>query len=194
MASSDVLPPNIDSPCGDNFVYRDFLECSDTWKKTHVENVPKQLETYKSIAYLCSEILDPVWKNFGEVKLTYGFSSPALVKEVKRNPYPNITPNGDQHAGSERNTRGNLICTRQGIAVDFYVGGVNSLEVAKYVVQETRFDRLYFYSPHRPFHVSIGQDESRSIVWMDGYRGGRHQPRLLSIDRFLNMDWNPCFA
>jgi len=181
--------PHIDGKCGEHFTYRDFIECSDSWKKHPVSNIPKQLETYRAIERLCSDILDPVCSTFGEVILTYGFSSPTLVAEVKKNKFPNITPAGDQHAGCELNSRGNLICSRRGIAVDFYVSGRSSLEIARWVVRETKFDRLYFYSPHRPFHVSVGPEESRSIVWMDGYRGGRHQPRVLKSEVFQGDDW-----
>ena len=177
--------PNLDEPCGQHFTYRDFIECSDSWKRTHVDNTPQQRETYLAIDQLVSEILDPVKEIFGKVVLTYGFSSAALVKEVKTNAYPNITPSGDQHASCELNRNGKLICDRKGLAVDFYVAGVSSLEVAKWIVQNTYFDRLYFYSAHRPFHVSIGPDDSKSIVFMDGYRGGRHQPKVMALDKFL---------
>ncbi|WP_460804841.1 hypothetical protein [Microbulbifer agarilyticus] len=180
--------PHPDDRCGEFFIYRDFFECSDSWKRSKVDNIPLQLETYAAIRQMCSEVLDPVSEVFGKVHLTYGFSSPALVSEVKKNPYPNITPSGDQHAGSERNSNGALICDRQGIAVDCYVAGISSLKVARWIVENTPFDRLYFYSAHRPFHVSVGPDNSQKVVWMDGYRGGRHQPRMVPKDKFLHGD------
>ena len=182
--------PHPDDRCGEFFVYRDFLECSDSWKRSEVDNIPRQLDTYAAIRQMCRDILDPISEVFGKVILTYGFSSPLLVNVVKQNPYPNITPSGDQHAGSELNTKGELICNRRGIAVDCYVAGVSSLEVARWIVQNTPFDRLYFYSPHRPFHVSVGPENSRSVVWMDGYRGGRHQPRVVSNDKFLSEQFS----
>ena len=104
-----------------------------------------------------------------------------------KNSYPNITPAGDQHSSCELNRNGKPRCPRLGIAVDFYVGGVSSHEVACWVATDTDFDRLYFYSPHNPFHVSVGPDESRSIVHMKGFLGGRHQPHVINIDKFLNL-------
>ncbi|WP_156043016.1 peptidase M15 [Marinobacterium lacunae] len=180
--------PDLDQPCGAHFIYRDFCECSDTWKAHKIDNTPKELETYESIRDMCREILDPVWREFGEVKLTYGFSSPALVNLVKKQSYPNITPSGDQHSGSEINRNGKRICSRLGISVDFYVKGVSSLQVAQWVVKNTNFDRLYFYSSHRPFHVSVGPECKKKIVLMDGYRGGRHQPINRSVEQFLSLD------
>lgn len=180
--------PDLDSSCGKYFTYRDFAECSDTWRAYKIDNIPKEPGTYEAIRKMCSEILDPVWEKFGEVKLTYGFSSPALVNLVKKQKFPNVTESTDQHAGSEINRNGNNICSRLGIAVDFYVKGCSSLLVAQWVVRNTNFDRLYFYSPHRPFHVSVGPERKRSIVWMDGYRGGRHQPKVQTIERFLSRD------
>ncbi|MDP2227788.1 MAG: hypothetical protein Q8J78_09980 [Moraxellaceae bacterium] len=180
--------PNPESPCGIHFSYRDFLECSDTWRLYKIDNTPKELETYESIREICLEILDPVWEEFGEVKLTYAFSSPALVKLVKQQPFPNITQNTDQHSGSEFNKNGKRICSRLGIAVDFYVKGCSSLLVAQWVAKNTNFDRLYFYSAHRPFHVSVGPECKKSIVWMDGFRGGRHQPKVQTMERFLTLN------
>ncbi|SDZ85748.1 hypothetical protein [Microbulbifer marinus] len=185
-----TIIPHPDDRCGEFFVYRDFFECSDSWKRSKIDNTPKQLETYAAIRQMCRDILDPVSEVFGQVYLTYGFSSSALVSIVKQNPYPNITPRGDQHAGSELSTKGELICDRRGIAVDCYVGGVSSLVVARWIVQNTPFDRLYFYSSHRPFHVSVGPENSRSVVWMDGYRGGRHQPRVVPNDKFLSEQFS----
>ncbi|QPB72223.1 hypothetical protein D5125_16970 [Magnetovirga frankeli] len=175
--------PNIDDKCGLHFSYRDFIECSDTWKKTRIRNVPQQIDTYRAIERITQEILDPVQEYFGKVNLTYGFSSPTLVKEIKKNHYPNITPSGDQHSGSELNKNNKLICDRRGIAVDFYVGGVSSLVVACWVAENTNYDRLYFYSPHSPFHVSVGPENNKAIVYMKGFLGGRHQPYIYSLEK-----------
>ena len=179
--------PDIDTKCGKHFRYRDFIECSYTWNKTRVDNIPKQIETYRSMEAITSEILDPVQEEFGKIILTYGFSSAALVKEIKINPYPNITPSRDQHAGSELNRNKALICKRRGIAVDFYVGGVSSHIVACWVAENTNYDRLYFYSTHSPFHVSYGPDQSKSIVYMKGFLGGRHQPYVLTTGKFSGL-------
>jgi len=179
--------PGLDEPCGQHFRYRDFIECSDSWRLSQVDNVPLQADTYRAMQTMAEQILDPVTEQFGRVILTYGFSSANLVKRVKQNPYPNITPSGDQHASCELNRNGMPICPRLGIAVDFHVAGVSSHEVACWITRNTPFDRLYFYSRHRPFHVSIGPDHSRSIVFMDGYRGGRHQPRVMNEATFLEL-------
>lgn len=182
---SNVELPDIDSKCGEYFTYRDFIECSNTWKTTRIGNIPKQIETYQSIDQITAEILEPVEREFGKIYLTYGYSSQSLVKAIKQNTYPNITPSGDQHSGSELNRNGNLICDRKGIAADFYIGGINSLIVAQWVAKNTSFDRLYFYSPHSPFHVSIGPENNKKIMYMKGYIGGRHQPITYSFKKLL---------
>ena len=38
--------PDINEYCSKNFKYRDFIECSDTYKKTLVDNIPKNIKTY----------------------------------------------------------------------------------------------------------------------------------------------------
>jgi len=89
---SDTL--DVDRQVGKHFSYRDFIECSDSWKRTLVDNVPVQSATYQAIDLLVERVLDPVSEKFGRVILTYGFSSSALVKDVKQIAYPNITPSG----------------------------------------------------------------------------------------------------
>jgi hypothetical protein len=180
--------PTIDEPCGIHFTYRDYLECSDSWKKFKVDNLPKSEGTYEAMRLMSERILDPVSEKFGRVILTYGFSSQELVKKVKKNSYPNINPSGDQHASCEVNRNGSPVCSRLGIAVDFYVAGVSSYEVACWVIEKTEFDRLYFYSKHRSFHVSVGPEVNKVVVFMDGYRGGRHQPKVMSPDKFLLLN------
>ncbi|MDF1822271.1 MAG: hypothetical protein P1U64_11885 [Alcanivoracaceae bacterium] len=182
--------PDIDAPCGDYFTFHDFVACSDTYKRLMasggIDNVPREPETYQSMQRMARDILDPVRRHFdSEIILTYGFSGPSLVKALRQTPYPNITQDRDQHAGSELSRNGNLRCKRRGIAVDFYVAGISSWDVACWVIENTPFDRLYFYSAHRPFHVSVGPEENREIVVMRGYRGGPHTPARTSKSRFL---------
>jgi hypothetical protein len=76
--------PELDNDCGENFKFRDFVECSDTWIRTQEHNIPKQQDTYDAMGLLAETILDPIVFQFGGVNLTYGFSSPALVKLVKK--------------------------------------------------------------------------------------------------------------
>ena len=184
---AELSLPDLDEECGKYFTYRHFVECSDTWKQTKVNNIPRQIDTYKAIQDISEKILDPVVEKFGSIVLTYGFSSDALVREIQKKKFPNITQRGDQHAGCELNRNGNPYCNRLGIAVDFYVPGVSSLMVAKWVSSNTAFDRLYYYSAHRPFHVSYGPESSKSIFWMRGFRGGSHVPIRQSPAKFLDF-------
>jgi hypothetical protein len=50
--------------------------------------------------------------------------------------------------------------------------------VARWVAVETPFDRLYYYGPDRPIHVSYGPDHSREFVDMIESRSGRLVPRV----------------
>ena len=88
--------PDINEYCSKNFKYRDFIECSDTYKKTLVDNIPKNIKTYNAIHVLANELLEKILNEFGDIKLTYGFCS-LFLKEIKKNIYPKL----DQHAGYE---------------------------------------------------------------------------------------------
>jgi hypothetical protein len=173
--------PDLDDACGEFFTYRDLTECGETWARLaeegrRVENVPLELETLDAMRTLCRIVLDPLAEKFGRPELSYAFGSPSLTKQIRGR----ISPLLDQHAGSERNQRGQLICRRRGFAVDLQVPGARSREVATWVIEHLDFDRLYFYSDERPFHVSVGPEQSRSVVVMLPTTAGRLVPRSVT--------------
>ncbi|WP_242632746.1 DNA phosphorothioation-associated putative methyltransferase [Thiothrix fructosivorans] len=172
--------PKLDDPCGQYHTFRHFIECGATQAKTGLPNLPKQAATYNALAVLATQVLDPVMDYFGGIQLTYGFCSPELAKHINGS----IDPKRDQHAAHELNTRGNLICERKGAACDFIVPDENMLEVAQWIVQNTPFDRLYFYGNTKPLHVSYGEEHSRVIVLMLAGKSGRLIPKVVTAEAF----------
>jgi DNA phosphorothioation-associated putative methyltransferase len=154
--------PDLDELCGENLTFRQLIECGETQRRTGHPNVPKEPETYNALYELASKILDPVIEYYGSIELTYGFASQELTKSIPSR----IAPKIDQHASHERNKRGVHICSRLGAAVDFLVRDEDMFEVAQWIAANLPFDRLYFYGPDRPVHVSYGPDQSRSFVEM----------------------------
>ncbi len=112
---------------------------------------------------LCESILRPVSQQFGDVTVTYGFTSTDLYRYLQKNSPKNTAAEIDQHASMEHNSKGNRICKRDGAACDFLVEGYENrmAEVARYITAELHYDRLYFYGNDKPIHVSIGPDNSR---------------------------------
>lgn len=172
---------DLDQPCGEYFVYRDLIACGETFHRLSAEagapfdNVPRAAETFEAMRLLCAVVLDPVRRRFGALELTYAFASLSLTKHVTGL----IHPPGDQHAGHERNRMGKPVCPRLGLSADFCVPGCDSREVARWVVENTAFDRLYFYAPDRPFHVSAGASPLHQIVRMWRGPSGRWLPRVV---------------
>lgn len=173
--------PDLDAPCGANFTYRDLIECGETQQRTGIPNLPREPETYTALHDLAIHILDPVIDYFGMVELTYGFCSAPLAKEIKGR----IAPHLDQHAGHEKNARGNLICNRLGAACDFLVVDEDMEDVARWVMQNTPVDRLYYYGPARPIHVSFSSTPARQFVRLKVSKTGALIP---SVDRVLSGD------
>jgi hypothetical protein len=95
-------------------------------------------------------VLDPLREEFGALQITYGFSPPPLARAAKGPKAPNL----DQHAACERTRTGQLLCAREGAAVDLRVPGRTAAEVARFVRAALPFDRLYFYGADRSLHVS----------------------------------------
>ncbi|QQZ28829.1 DNA phosphorothioation-associated putative methyltransferase [Thiothrix subterranea] len=175
--------PALDDPCGQYHTFRDFIKCGATQANTGLPNLPKQPDTYNALAALALHIIDPVMDYFGGIELTYGFCSPELAKHIKGS----IDPKRDQHAAHEVNTRGNLICERKGAACDFIIPDENMLEVAQWIVQNTPFDRLYFYGNDKPLHVSYSDANSRAIVLMLPGKSGRLVPKVVTAERFSEI-------
>jgi hypothetical protein len=176
--------PSLDDACGKHFTYRDFVECGGTWKANAIDNVPKQFETYASLARLATEILDPVVDQFGGAELTYGFSGAELAKCITQG----IAPKIDQHASHELSSRGMTICDRGGAACDFRVHNVDSLTVAQWVVRTIEFDRLYYYGKRSPIHISVAARPKHQVVLVKRDVHGRMlHPSVISIDKFLKI-------
>lgn len=174
---------NINDKCSKYFSYIDFIECSNTQKKIQVDNSPKELKTYEAISYLATKIMDPIFEQFGQPQITYGLCSHNLQKHIKKS----VAPALDQHAGSERNSKGNLICRREGFAVDFKIKNITSDHVARYIVEHLKFDRLYFYGIDRPLHVSANSEApKRAIVVFNNLEHVR-TPKNMSASKFINF-------
>lgn len=153
---------------GSHFLLRDFVECSETWKVSRVSNVPKQEGTLDWMASIVKTILDPVVDQFGRIELTFAFCSPLLRKaivarhrEIGTN--PQIYPATDQHAGCELNKNGVPICRHLGFAVDFRIESLSSRSIARWIIDRTPFDNIYYYGSDRPLHVSVGPAHRRNI-------------------------------
>ncbi|MHC6527714.1 hypothetical protein [Vibrio proteolyticus] len=120
-------------------------------------------QSLRQLHHLSSSILAPLKKRFGEIRITYGFTSYELIRFILKHSPGDIAPDVDQHAAMELNSKGNRICKRDGAACDFYVQGYEQRmdEIAKYICLNLEFDRLYFYGKDRPIHVSVGPENTR---------------------------------
>ncbi|MBF0353087.1 MAG: DNA phosphorothioation-associated putative methyltransferase [SAR324 cluster bacterium] len=176
VRSNDL--PGLDDPCGANFSYRDLIECGETQARTELPNLPQSPETYWALEEMAEKILDPVIDYFGPIELTFGFCSKKLATEIKKS-IGRIDPKLDQHAGHETNTKGEPVCSRLGAAVDFRVEDESMKEVAQWVIENTSFDRLYYYGDDRPIHVSIGPENTRQVVVMLPRKDGKLVPKVL---------------
>jgi hypothetical protein len=116
---------------------------------------------------------------FGMIRLTYGFCSRELAKEISGR----IAPEIDQHAAHERKSNGAPVCKRLGAACDFLVEDEDMEEVANWVFENTEVDRLYFYGKDRPIHVSYSSTPARQFVAMIATPSGGCVPRVLRKSR-----------
>ncbi len=175
-------PPDLDAPCGRFLTFRQLIECGETQGRTGLPNLPRQPESWYALQDLAEQILDPVIEWFGMVRLTYGFCSPELAREIPGR----IDPKLDQHAACEHNRLGKPLCPRLGAAVDFIVEDEDMLEVARWVAANTPFDRLYVYGSDLPIHASFGPAHSRQVVRMAAGPSGRLIPRTIAVADFLD--------
>ena len=182
-----AVPLNLDTACGASFTYRDLIECGETWHglENKVANRPYQEQTVRAMEQLAVLVLDPLVKQFEVLPhLTYGLACAELARRVPGG----IAPRIDQHAGYELNAKGQPLCSRGGLAVDFLVPGRSSREVAVWLIANTPFDRLYFYGDQRPIHISIGPKQSRLVVEMGVRADGRRGPVRRGHGGWLAVD------
>ena len=181
---------DLDGPCGRHLAFRDLIECGETWHDardsgTPIPNLPLRPESVAAMACLCETVLDPVIDQFGPITLTYGFTGPTLSRRAAVR-VGRVAPAVDQHAACEVNRNGRQICERGGAAVDFLVDGTSTSDLAKWIVTNTDFDRLYYYGPSKPLHVSASTEPVGKIVLLERREpGGRAVPRNVRADRFL---------
>jgi hypothetical protein len=167
--------PDLDASCGRFLTYRQLVACGETQARRGMPNLPREPDSYSALLDLAVQVLDPVIDWFGMIRLTYGFRSPELARAITGR----IDPRLDQHAAHERKRLGKPICPRLGAAADFIVEDEDMLEVARWVVANTPFDRLYFYGRDLPIYVSFGPDHGRQIVEMRPKAAGRLVPRVV---------------
>ena len=168
--------PDLDSRCGASLTYRALIQCGDTRQRLGITNLPLNPETYNALYDLATQILDPVVEYFGSIRLTYGFASAELTRNIARR----IAPKLDQHAGCERGARGALVCQRGGAACDFIVEDEDMREVAEWIIANLPFDRLYFYASGRPIHVSYSTEPAGLAYCMVESSAERLMPRPFS--------------
>jgi hypothetical protein len=169
--------PSLDERCGSFFTYRDLIECGETQTILKIDNLPRIPESYAALYDLARNILDPVIEYFGSVRLTYGFCSNNLRKHIKTH----IAPLVDQHAAYELNSKGKLVCPRIGAAVDFLVEDENMYDVVRWIHDNLEYDRIYYYGPDRPIHVSYNKTPMREITELHDRADGKRIPKRLEF-------------
>ncbi|MBA6293771.1 hypothetical protein H4J58_03880 [Colwellia sp. MB3u-70] len=143
-----------------------------------IDNYPKEVESINSTLDLIETVLLPVSKNFGDVKITYGFVSPELNRFIQKNSSSGTYPSIDQHAASELNNANNHICKRHGLACDFIINGYEKQmdQVMLFIVNNLSFDKIYYYGNDKPLHVSVGNESERHLQIMNISDKGRRIP------------------
>ena len=142
-----------------------------------IDNTPNA-ESLIAINSLCSQLLLPIQNEFGEIIITYGFTSHPLLQKVQKLTPQHIAPSLDQHAACEVNTKGDLICNRRGAACDIVVVGLenNMHQVARWINEKLPFDRMYIYGNESPIHISFGPEQNRFIQLMKTSEVGKRFP------------------
>ncbi|CAB3790965.1 hypothetical protein LMG27177_02959 [Paraburkholderia fynbosensis] len=169
--------PSLDQKCGRYLTFRELIECGETQAALDIENMPLEPESFNAIFDLASHVIDPVIEYFGMVKLTFGFCSPALATKISGR----IAPKLDQHAAHERTRRGGHICDRLGAACDFLVEDEDMAVVVEWIIDNVKFDRLYFYGGKRPIHISYSPTPARQVIDMIEISEGRLVPKRRRI-------------
>jgi hypothetical protein len=169
-----------------HFTAEDLCCAGETWQRTGLWNEPQQPATWAALQQLCETILEPVAAHLGQPVLTYGFASLALFRHISGGTAKAL----DQHVACELNRAGQPVCPRLGAAVDFWVPSVSAIHLAKWIINNLPFDRLYFYGADRPLHVSVGPDNKRALCELIEYAPGRRRPRVRPLSWLNELEDN----
>jgi hypothetical protein len=178
--------------CSRYFQYHELLFCGETWLQYQPDNLPLQAQSWKDLSALSIQLLDPITERFEKPGLTYGFSGLALQRLILQKDKPQIAPKLDQHAASELNRSGKLICPRAGAAVDLIIPQLNSFELAAWIARQLPFDRLYIYGAKRPIHLSFHGAPTRQIVLLNKTTTGRVVPQRINLEHLESMAKEAC--
>ena len=141
------------------------------------ENKPTSIDSINALTYLVSEILLPVENFIGKPIITYGFTSNALKNYIQRYSPEGTAPTIDQHSAYEKNSRGTQICSRGGAACDFFIEGVSTSEIVRFITNKLNYDKIYYYGNDRAVHVSIHLTEPlKHLQVMYESKNGRRYP------------------
>lgn len=140
-------------------------------------NTPRTQESTIALERLLLDILLPINRAIGKPSITYGFTSFSLKKYIQKLSPSGTSPDLDQHSAFERNSSGKQICSRGGAACDFFIEGIPSSDIVRYIVNSLNYDRVYYYGNDRPVHVSIHPAESlKHLQVMGTSEKGRRYP------------------
>jgi hypothetical protein len=74
------------------------------------------------------------------------------------------------------------------VACDFEIPGIEPLTVAKWIVRNVKFDRLYYYGDNRPIHVSASESpKGQCVLVKREAASSKVVPRIISNEKFLEM-------
>ncbi|NRA14947.1 MAG: hypothetical protein HRU04_05565 [Oceanospirillaceae bacterium] len=146
--------------------------------KSDIDNTPTDSDTKTLICDLLQQLLIPIQDEFGEIKITYGFTSAALNRYIQKISPTGTCPAIDQHSALETNKNDNQICKRGGLACDFTVAnfGDRMNSVTRFVIDNLNFDKLYYYDTDKPIHLSISETPEQHLQTMSISKNGRRIP------------------
>jgi hypothetical protein len=148
-----------------------------------IDNNPKSSESKNALELLINEILIPLERKFGKIKITYGFTSAKLQQYISKHSPAGTAPKLDQHSASELNVAGRQICERNGASCDIIIENYSSSAVVRYIVSKLNYDRIYFYGAQRPIHVSVSDTPIKHLQIMRNSINGKRYPAQKAFDK-----------
>lgn len=141
-----------------------------------IDNQPTSPQSRASLELLLNELLIPIERKFGRIKVTYGFTSAALKQYIVKNSPEGTCPELDQHSSFEVNSKGRQVCSRGGAACDISASNIDSADIVRFIVNKLNYDRIYFYGNQRPLHISVNSSPNLHLQVMKESTGGKRYP------------------
>ncbi len=183
-----LLDVMFETKVGERHVLRDFMFTTDNMVYG-IPNYPDSpTKVIASAKRICAELLEPIYEQFGDYAITYGYKNRRGMHATK----PSKKANNSEPHHWDRGTYGNRFYSRIDV-LPYCVerGGVSRDDFAKWLMYNLDIDLLMQFQRSNSYCITLGGTGRR--VWLEWVSMGRGTNGGNSLTKMGEHYWNEVF-